>query len=59
MLVFYRDELNRMQFDQFIWQPYSARILQDIPILDHESKLWCIMIPLINSKVVKCHRKIE
>lgn len=39
VLVFYRYKLDRIPFDQFIWQPYPARILHDNPKLGQESKL--------------------
>lgn len=53
---FFRDELDRMQTDQFVWQPYSARILCANPMLLQDSEVWFSVVPLICSEVVEWHR---
>lgn len=56
VLLFYRDELDRMSFAQFVWGPYSNRVLQDYPQALEESQPWRAVIPMINFEVVDWHR---
>lgn len=56
VLMFYRDELDRMGPDHFVWRPYSQRVLRDYPNAIHESDLWRAVSPLIYFEVVEWHR---
>lgn len=42
VLLFYRDELDRMSSEQLVWQPYSSRIMKDYPQALEESRL-CVL----------------
>lgn len=54
--VILRKKLDRMSTEQFVWQPYSSRIMQDYSQTTEESRLWRDMIPLLNFEEVEWHR---
>lgn len=56
VFLFYRDELDRMSSEQFVWQPYFNSVIQDYPQALEESRLWRAVIPMINFEVVEWHR---
>lgn len=37
LLLFYRDELHKIRANQFVWWPYSDKILGEYPLVLHES----------------------
>lgn len=39
-VTFHGDELDKMRYKQFIWLPYSEKILRDYPNVLQESELW-------------------
>lgn len=56
VLHVYRDELDRMQPNQFFWLPSSCRMLRDYLDALQENELWHAIVPLINFEVVQWYR---
>lgn len=45
-----------MSSEQFVWQPYTSRIMQDYPQALEESRVQRAVIPLINFEVVEWYQ---
>ncbi|KAL2245206.1 serine/threonine-protein phosphatase 7 long form homolog isoform X1 [Sesamum indicum] len=56
VLVLYRDQLDNMKDDQFVWEPYPADVLASLPGYCVSGKrIWQTVAPLICFDVVEFH----
>ncbi|KAK6149426.1 hypothetical protein DH2020_016951 [Rehmannia glutinosa] len=56
VLVLYRDQLDNMKDDQFVWEPYPADVLASLPEYCLSGKrIWQTVSPLICFDVVEFH----
>ncbi|XP_027769217.1 serine/threonine-protein phosphatase 7 long form homolog [Solanum pennellii] len=56
VLKVYRDALDSMIEDQFIWEPYSDDLIESLPLYCHAGRdIWRVRVPIFCWDVVEVH----